>query len=88
MHDEDINSSDTATPTTPTQHISADVAGPITHARARQLNQQVSALLSCSHSYLNNGDTCTLVLLRNQGRDQKGEGYAAAGFGLENNSNS
>ena len=64
--DEDINSSDTATPTTPTQHISAEVAGPITRARARQLNQQVSALLSCSHSYLNNGDTCTLVLLRNQ----------------------
>jgi hypothetical protein len=39
--------------------------------RARRLTHQVSSLLSSSSSYLDNGDTCTLVLLKNNGVDQK-----------------
>jgi hypothetical protein len=38
--------------------------------------------LSSGSSYLDNGDTCTLVLLRNNGLDQKGRGIAQAGFEL------
>jgi hypothetical protein len=71
--DEDIN-------TTPTP-------GPITHARARQLNHQVSSFLNSCPSYLDNGDACTLVLLRNDGEDQKGRGLAPARFGLQDSTN-
>jgi hypothetical protein len=59
-------------------------SGPITRARARQLNHQVITLLSACPSYLDHGDPCTLVLLRNQGEDQKGKGFEHAGFGLQN----
>ena len=67
--DEDINTNDTSTPT------QVPVSGPITHARARQLNHQVSSLLSFCPSYLNHRDTCTLVLVRNQGEDRKEKGF-------------
>jgi len=80
--DEDITTSDTPTatpaPTSPTPF------GPITRARARHLGHQVRLLLNSVSSYLNNGDTCTLVLLRNNGVDQKGRGITQAGFGLQN----
>jgi hypothetical protein len=78
--DEDIATNDMSTPTpvsTSTTHL-----GPITRARARRLTHQVSSLLSLGSSYLENGDTCTLILLRNNGLDQKGRGIAQAGFGL------
>ena len=58
---EDINTNDTSTPT------QVPVSGPITRVRARQLNHQVSSLLSSCLSYLDHGDACTLVLVRNQG---------------------
>jgi hypothetical protein len=76
--DEDITTNDTSTPAQ--DHV---IAGPITRARARQLNNQVSSLLSSCSSYLDCGDTCTLVLIRNHGQDRKGEGLAQAGFGLQ-----
>ena len=79
--DEDINTNDTSTPT------QVPISGPITHARACQLNHQVSTLFSSCPSYLDHGDTCTLVLLRNQGEDRKGKGFAQAGFGLQNSTN-
>ena len=75
--DEDITANDTSTPSPPV------IAGPITHARARQLNHQVSSLLSSCSSYLDSGDPCTLVLLRNQGEDREGKGLARVGFGLQ-----
>jgi len=67
--DEDISTNDTSTPTQ--VPISGPITGPITRARARarQLNHQVSTLFSSCPSYLDHGDTCTLVLLRNQGED-------------------
>jgi hypothetical protein len=76
--DEDITTNDTSTPAR--DHV---IAGPITRARARQLNNQVSSLLSSCSSYLDCGDTCTLVLNRNHGQDRKGEGLAQAGFRLQ-----
>jgi hypothetical protein len=60
--DEDINTNDASTPTP------VPIAGPLTRARARKLNQ-VSSLLSSCPSCLYLGDTCTLVLIRNQGED-------------------
>jgi hypothetical protein len=79
--DEDIATNDTSTPT-PVSTSTAPLC-PITRARARRLTHQVSSLLSSGSSYLENGDTCTLILLRNNGLDQKGRGIAQAGFGLQ-----
>ena len=79
--DEDINTNDTSMPT------QVPVFGPITRARACQLNHQVSSLLSSCPSYLDHGDACTLVLVRNQGEDRKGQGFAEAEFELQDSSN-
>jgi hypothetical protein len=79
--DEDIATNDTSTPTPVS--ISTTPVDPITRARARRLTHQVSSLLRSGSSYLENGDTCTLVLLRNNGLDQKGRGIAQGGFGLQ-----
>jgi hypothetical protein len=78
--DEDITTNDTSTPTPAS--TSPTPLGPITRARARRLTHQVSSLLSSGASYLDNGNTCTLVLVRNIGLDQKKRGIAQAGFGL------
>jgi hypothetical protein len=67
--------------------IQVPISGPITRARARQLNHQVITLLSSCPSYLDHGDPCTLVLLRNKGEDRKGNGFQHARFGLEKNTN-
>jgi hypothetical protein len=65
--DEDITTNDTSTPTLVS--TSTTTLGPITRARARRLTHQVSSLLSSGSSYLDNGDTCTLILLRDNGLD-------------------
>jgi hypothetical protein len=78
--DEDINTTPTPTP------LPAPLC-PITRARARQLNHQVSSFLNSCPSYLDNGDACMLVLLRNDGEDQKGRRLAPAGFGLQDSTN-
>jgi hypothetical protein len=81
VSDEDITTNDTSTPipasTSPTPH------GPITRARARRLTHLVNSLLRSGSSYLDNGDTCTLVLLMNNGVDQKGRGIVHTRFRLE-----
>ena len=64
--DEDINTNDTSTPAPPQ-------LGPITRARARQLNHQVSSFLTSCPLYLYNRNTHTLFLLRNDGDDKEGE---------------
>jgi hypothetical protein len=79
--DEDIHTTDASIP------IQVPISGPITRARARQLNHQVITLLSSCPSYLDHVDPCTLVLLRNQGEDRKGKGFEHAGFGLQKNTN-
>ena len=84
--DEDINTNNTSTPTrVPVSGV--PVSGPITRARAHHINHQVSSLLSSYPSYLDHGDACTLVLVRNLGEDRKGKGFAQAGFGLQDSSN-
>lgn len=65
--DEDINTIDTSTSPQVQLH------DPITRARARQLNYQVSSFLNSCSSCLYPGDACTLVLLRNDGEDPNGE---------------
>jgi hypothetical protein len=57
--DVDINTSDSSTPT------HNQISGPITRARVRQLNNQVSSFLASYSSYLDNGNTCSILLLRN-----------------------
>ena len=79
--DEDINTDDASAPTP------VPIAGPLTRARARKINHQVSCLLSSCPSCLDLGNACTLVLIRNQGEDRKGEGFAMAGFGLQKGTN-
>jgi hypothetical protein len=61
--DMDINTSDTSTPT------HNQISGPITRARAHQLNNQVSSLLASYSSYLDNGFMCSVLLLRNDGQE-------------------
>jgi hypothetical protein len=61
--DVDINTSDTSTPT------NNQISSPITRARARQLNNQVSSFLVSYSSYLDNGNMCSVLLLRNDGHE-------------------
>jgi hypothetical protein len=60
----DINTSDTST------HTHNQISGPITQARAHQLNNQVSLFLASSYSsYLDNGHVYSVLLLRNDGQE-------------------
>jgi hypothetical protein len=59
----DINTSDTSTP------IHNQISGPITRARARQLNNMVSSFLASYSFYLDNGNVCSILLLRNDGQE-------------------
>jgi hypothetical protein len=74
----DINTSDTSTPT------HNQISGPITRARARQLNNQVSSFLASYSSYLYNGNVCSVLLLRNDGQERNGVAFALAAFGFQN----
>ena len=78
---EDINITDTSTSTC------MQITGPITRARARKLNDHVSSFLSLCSAHLDHGHTRVLMLLRNNGEDQYGKGFAQTGFGLQNNAN-
>jgi hypothetical protein len=79
--DQDIATNDISTPTPVS--TSTTPLDPFTRTRARRLTLQVSSLLSLGSSYLDNGDTYTLIFLRNNALDQKGRGIAQAGFGLQ-----
>jgi hypothetical protein len=56
------------------------------HCRARQLNNQVSSFLASYSSYLNNGNVCSVLLLRNDGQEGNRVGFARATFGFQNSS--
>jgi hypothetical protein len=71
----DINTSETSTPT------HNQISGPITQARACQLNNQVSSFLASYSSYLNNKNMYSVLLLRNDGQEENG-----VAFGFQNNS--
>jgi hypothetical protein len=78
--DVDINTSDTSTPT------HNQISGPITRARACQLNNQVSLFLASYSSYLDNGNVYSVLLLRNDGQERNGVAFAPATFGFQNSS--
>jgi hypothetical protein len=78
--DVDINTNDTSTPT------HNQIYGPITRARVRQLNNQVSSFLASYSSYLDNGNMCSVLLLRNDGQEQNGVAFVSATFGFQNSS--
>ena len=85
--DEDINTNDTSTsPPTPAAATSPSF-GPITHTCARKLNHQVSSFLSSCPLYLDNGNTHTFVVLRNDREDKKGRRFVWARFGQQDNTN-
>jgi hypothetical protein len=75
-HDVDINTSDTSTPT------HNQISGPITRAHARQLSNQVSSFLASYSSYLDNGNMCSVLSLRNDGQERNGVAFAPATFGF------
>jgi hypothetical protein len=76
----DINIGDTSTPT------HNQISGPITQARARQLNNQVSSFLASYSSYLDNGNVYSVLLLRNDGQEQNEVAFTPATFGFQNSS--
>jgi hypothetical protein len=78
--DVDINTNNTSTPT------DNQISGPITRARARQINNQVSSFLATYSSYLDNGNMCSVLLLRNDRQERNGVAFASAAFGFQNNS--
>jgi hypothetical protein len=65
--DENINTIYTST-STPSQTS----LRPITRACGHQLNHQVSSFLSSCSPYLDHGNLCTFVLLRNNGKEPQG----------------
>jgi hypothetical protein len=62
------------------------VSDPITLARAHQLNNQVSSFLASYSSYLDNGNMCSILLLRNGGQDWNGIAFAPVTFRFQNSS--
>jgi hypothetical protein len=78
--DVDNNISDTSTPT------HNQISGPITHARAHQLNNQVFSFLASDSSHLDNGNMYSVLLPRNDGQDQNGVAFTLVTFGFQNSS--
>jgi hypothetical protein len=74
--DVDINTSDTSTPT------HNQISGPITRAHASQLNNQVSSFLASYSSYLDNGNVCSILLLRNDGHEGNRVAFTLVTFGF------
>ena len=85
--DEDINTNDTSTPPPTPAAATSPTLGPITRARARQLNHQVNSFLNSCPLYLKNGNMHTLVLLRCDGEDKKGRAFAWVGFEEQDSTN-
>jgi hypothetical protein len=78
--DVDINTSDTSTPT------HNQISGPITHAHARQLNNQVSSFLASYSYYLDNKNVCSILLLMNEGQEGNRVAFASVTSGFQNSS--
>jgi hypothetical protein len=76
VDDVDINTCDTSTPT------HNQISGSITQARACQLKNQVSSFLSSYSTYLDNGNVCSILLLRNDGQEGNGVAFTSVTFGF------
>jgi hypothetical protein len=78
--DVDIDTRDTSTPT------HNQISGPITRARAHQLNNQVSLFLASYSSYIDNKNVCSVLLLRNDGHERNGVAFTPATLRFRNSS--
>jgi hypothetical protein len=76
----DFNTSDTSTP------IHNQIASPITRAHARQLNNQLSSFLASYSSYLDNGNVCSILLLRNDRQEGNGVAFVPGTIRFQNSS--
>jgi hypothetical protein len=76
----DINTSNISTPT------HNQIFGPITRARVRQLNNQVSSLITSYSSYLDNGNVCSILLIRNDGQEGNRVTFTSVTFRFQNSS--
>jgi hypothetical protein len=76
----DTNTSDTSTPT---HNL---ISGPITRACACQFNNHVSSFLASYSSYLDNGNMCSILLLRNDGQEGNKVAFTPVTFGFQNSS--
>ena len=85
--DEDINTNDTSTPPPTPAATTSPPLGPITRARARQLNHQVISFLNTCPIYLENENMHALVFLTCDGEDQKGRTLAWARFEEQDSTN-
>jgi hypothetical protein len=56
------------------------IFGPITQARTRQLNNQVSSFVASYSSYLDNEKMYSVLLLRNDGQEQKRVAFTPVTF--------
>jgi hypothetical protein len=65
-----INTSVSSTPT------HNQISSLITHACARKLNNQVSSFLASYSLYLDNGNVCSILLLRNDRQEGNGVAFA------------
>jgi hypothetical protein len=74
----DININDTST------HTHNQISGPITWARACQLNNQVFSFLASYSFYLDIGNMCSILLLRNDGQEGNGVAFTSATSGFHN----
>jgi hypothetical protein len=64
---------------TPTHN---QISGPITQARAHQLNNQVPLFLASYSSYLYNRNMCSILLLRNDEQEGNGVAFTPVTFGF------
>jgi hypothetical protein len=71
---------------TPAIHPHHQIFGPITRARVRQLNNQVSSFQALYSSYLDNGNVCSILLLRNDGQEGNRVTFASATFRFQDSS--
>jgi hypothetical protein len=62
------------------------ISSPITQARAHHLNNQVSLFLLSYSSCLDNGNVCSVLLLRNHGQEGNGVAFALVKFKFQNSS--
>jgi hypothetical protein len=67
-------------------HLHNQISGPITRARARQLNNQVCSFLASYSSYLDNGNVYSVLLLSNDGQELNGVAFVPATFRFQNSS--
>jgi hypothetical protein len=76
----DINTSDTSTPT------HNQISGSITRAGACKLNNHVYSFLASYSSYLDNGNVCSVLLLRNDRQEGNRVAFTSVTFEFQNNS--